>query len=57
MDQVFTRIMESARVLGIGADSPEVTQAKHIAVEALLDGRSQDEAFEFARSILHPALV
>lgn len=52
MEQVFAEITKTAQMLGIELSDPRVQRARTIARLALEDGRSQDEAYEFARFAL-----
>jgi urease gamma subunit len=49
---VTSMVTESATRLGLASDSPAVVKAMNVAIAAVRDGRSVDEAFEFARSVL-----
>lgn len=49
---VTSMVMESAVRLGLDSNDPAVIKAVNTAIAAVHDGRSVDEAFEFARSVL-----
>lgn len=51
---VFSMISTAARTAGIGLDSPQVRKAREIAIAAVEDGFSEDEAYTFARPALFP---
>lgn len=57
MDQLTAKISESARVLGLDPQDERVIEARHIAHLALADGRTDEEAYEFARVALVGAPV
>lgn len=52
MEQVFAKIAETARMLGIEQSDARVGRARTIAQMAVADGRSEEDAYEFARSAL-----
>lgn len=52
MERVFVMIAETATMLGLDLKGNEVTSARAIARLAIEDGRTEDEAYEFARGAL-----
>ena len=51
---VFSQIADSARAMHLASDAPEVKAAREIAIAAIEDGRSVEDAYTFARSVLVP---
>lgn len=51
---VFAMIYEGAHVLGLDKDSPEVQSARQIAIDAVNEGHSAEDAYRFARVALCP---
>lgn len=54
MERVFAMINETAKMVGLDLDSDQVREARTIARLAIEDGRTEDEAYEFARGALIP---
>lgn len=52
---VFSMIADSARTLHLDPEGSQVEAARRIAIEAVNDGRSEEDAFTFARSALIPS--
>jgi hypothetical protein len=54
---VFSQIADSARTMHLASDSVEVKAAREIAIAAIEDGRTVEDAFTFARSALVPTVA
>lgn len=51
---VFSQIADSARAMHLASDSDEVRTAREIAIAAVNEGRTIEDAFIFARTALVP---
>lgn len=51
---VFSMIASSAHNLGLAKDSEQVKNARKIAIAAIDEGHSDEDAFSFARAALVP---
>lgn len=54
MEHVFAEIARAARMLDLDLRDPLVVTARRIAIAAVQDGYTEDEAYQFARSALFP---
>lgn len=57
MEQVFAKIAETAKMLGIELSDARVERARTVAQMALAQGCSDEDAYEYARSSLLGASV
>lgn len=57
MEEILAQIRASARLLGLEANDPRVTEALNMVRIATEDGYAGDVAFELARSVLLRSLT